>query len=638
MKKLLLLLVFLVTCSISWAQSCSSPFTPDRRFAFYDVATKTQITSSFLCVGQQIRVKDASTPRTQGAIYYQWSTTGYPCTSFKDTTSFFTPQTAGDLYLTINIQNSVPGNSGALVSPNPFLVRPASEPEFSLQGCGPDLVTVTVTDKVYDTYLVQVGTGASLPILRNTPLSLPVSGTTAITVTGQYAGATPCRGVRTRSFTPQPQPRQPIIQRLTVQNDGGLEFQFGALQPEYRYAIQVNEGAGDYRTVANVATPVAGYIVPNLPKVGCYRLLLSDACQTSIALSSADICSISLTAASSNGRNRLTWTTSQGGSFEVSRNGTLLTRLPAGTTQYEDTAAACGVAYTYRVAAVSGAISSVSNEAPVSTTAGPASAAPRLEQVSFNLRNQVEVTTELLRGPGGGQYTYFRNGTELLTSANRTTLDSLATIRFAEPLCYTVRLLDACGNRSASSAPLCPVLLEARAAGRDSTQIRLRWTPLGGLSPTALVRYTVITLSATNNELSRVPVNGLTYLDLQPPQDQQVLRYRIEAAGSGLQRPSYSNIATVVRPLKLFVPTAFTPNGDGLNDVLELKGRYLNNFRFVVIDRNGQEVFRASNRTQTWDGRIGSTAPVPGAYVWRFEAIDQDGQRVTQHGTVTIVR
>lgn len=637
MKKLLLLLVFLVTCSISWAQSCSSPFTPDRRFAFFDVATKTQITSSFLCVGQQIRVKDASTPRTQGAIYYQWSTTGYPCTAFTDTSSFFTPQTAGDLYLTINIQNSVPGNSGALVSPNPFLVRPASEPEFTLQGCGPNLVTVTVTDKVYDTYLVQVGTGAPLPILRNTPLSLPVSGTTAITITGQYAGATPCKGIRSRSFTPPPQPRQPTLQRLTVQNDGSLAFQFGALQPEYQYSLQLN-AAGTYRTVATVAPSLGSYSLPNATLPGCYRLLLSDACQTSIALSSADICSVSLTAASSNGRNRLSWTTSQAGSFEVSRNGTLLTRLPAGTTQYEDTTAACGVAYTYRVAAVSGAISSVSNEALISTTAGPVPAAPRLEQASFTLRNQVEITTELLRGPGGGQYTYFRNGTELLTSANRTILDSLATINFAEPLCYTVRLLDACGNRSGSSTPLCPVLLEARAAGRDSTQIRLRWTPLGGLSPTASVRYTVITLSATNSELSRVPVNGLTYLDLQPPLDQQVLRYRIEAAGSGLGKPSYSNIATVSRPLKLFVPTAFTPNGDGLNDVLELKGRYLNNFRFVVIDRNGQEVFRANNRTQTWDGRIGSTAPVPGAYVWRFEAIDQDGQRVTQHGTVTIVR
>ncbi len=119
-----------------------------------------------------------------------------------------------------------------------------------------------------------------------------------------------------------------------------------------------------------------------------------------------------------------------------------------------------------------------------------------------------------------------------------------------------------------------------------------------------------------------------------------MLRYRVEVSGAGLPpgTVSYSNVATLARRPRLVVPNAFTPNGDGLNDVLELKGRYLNSFSFVVIDKNGQEAFRATDRTQTWDGTIRGHAPVNGAYVWRLTMRDETGQEFSQTGTVTILK
>jgi gliding motility-associated-like protein len=298
----------------------------------------------------------------------------------------------------------------------------------------------------------------------------------------------------------------------------------------------------------------------------------------------------------------------------------------------------CGLTYRYRLTLRSPNTStSTSGEVALTTTSTLAPATPLLT-ASFNLRNQVELTAVVPRSPSGGQLLYLRNGQELRTTAARAVRDSLVMPNPAEPLCYAVRFLDACGNRSADSAPVCPVLLDARAANAEGTTIRLSWTAFRGPAASASVSYRVITLSPTNTELGRVLVNGLTYLDLQPPQDQQVVRYRVEATGGGLTAPSFSNVASVARQVKVFVPTAFTPNGDGLNDVLELKGRYLDNFRFTVIDRNGQQVFQATSRTQTWDGRTGTAPPAPGAYVWRFEATDQQGQRLVQHGTVTIIR
>jgi hypothetical protein len=72
--------------------------------------------------------------------------------------------------------------------------------------------------------------------------------------------------------------------------------------------------------------------------------------------------------------------------------------------------------------------------------------------------------------------------------------------------------------------------------------------------------------------------------------------------------------------------------------VLELKGRYLQNFTFIIVDRNGQQVFRSTDRTQTWDGTINGHAPVNGAYVWRLDLQGEDGQTVRQTGTITILK
>ncbi|WP_170170300.1 T9SS type B sorting domain-containing protein [Hymenobacter perfusus] len=647
MKRLLLLLLLLTSLVPSMRAQGPCVNTPNSGACFqaYDAITG-QLLVGTLCAGRPVRLRDCSGRALDPAqVYYRQAST-IVCSGFTDTTTTFTPTTPGPLIITQNTQGSGAGTQGIIFS-RPFEVKSTPPPTFTLTTCAPGFVQVTITDTNYDQYLVQVGNDAPVPAARNTPVTYPANGPATVSVIGRYAQAQNnlCAGTATRSFTPLPPPQRPALRSLTVQGSSA-EFQFGSLQPEYLYSLQVADAAapGGYRTVAPVAGNLTSFTLSNTPLPGCYRLLLQDACQPSVASASSFVlCSVALTATAQNGRNLLRWTSEATGSYTLSRtegSTTVQLSVPAGTTQYIDTAVTCGLTYRYRVSLTMGTTSSVSNEASVTTTSTLAPATPLLT-ASFNLRNQVELTAMVPRSPGGGQLTYLRNGQELRATAARTVRDSLVTPNTAEPLCYAVRFLDACGNRSADSAPVCPVLLDARAANDEGTTIRLNWTALRGPTASAPVSYRVITLSPTNTELSRVLVNGLTYLDLQPPQDQQVVRYRVEATGGGLPTSapsSFSNVASVARQVKVFVPTAFTPNGDGLNDVLELKGRYLDNFRFTIIDRNGQQVFQATSRTQTWDGRIGTAAPAPGAYVWRFEATDQQGKRLVQHGTVTIIR
>ncbi|MBK6540585.1 MAG: gliding motility-associated C-terminal domain-containing protein [Flavobacteriales bacterium] len=69
----------------------------------------------------------------------------------------------------------------------------------------------------------------------------------------------------------------------------------------------------------------------------------------------------------------------------------------------------------------------------------------------------------------------------------------------------------------------------------------------------------------------------------------------------------------------VYFPNAFTPDGDGINDVFGAVGHELSEVSFIVFDRWGAQVFASSAMDQGWDGRTanGSIAPT-GVYVFRF--------------------
>jgi len=88
------------------------------------------------------------------------------------------------------------------------------------------------------------------------------------------------------------------------------------------------------------------------------------------------------------------------------------------------------------------------------------------------------------------------------------------------------------------------------------------------------------------------------------------------------------------------VPTAFTPNGDGLNDYLyPLNAFKADNLVFQVFNRQGQMLFETHDWRQKWDGRIqGHEAPA-GTYAWFLQYTDRDsGHKFFQKGTSILIR
>jgi gliding motility-associated-like protein len=92
------------------------------------------------------------------------------------------------------------------------------------------------------------------------------------------------------------------------------------------------------------------------------------------------------------------------------------------------------------------------------------------------------------------------------------------------------------------------------------------------------------------------------------------------------------------KKIAIYVPTAFTPNGDGRNDFLRpllLGFQKVNAFR--VYNRWGQKVFESNTDYPGWDGRLQKQSQGPQTFTWSIEAVDIDGKIHQQTGTTVLL-
>lgn len=89
----------------------------------------------------------------------------------------------------------------------------------------------------------------------------------------------------------------------------------------------------------------------------------------------------------------------------------------------------------------------------------------------------------------------------------------------------------------------------------------------------------------------------------------------------------------------VFVPNAFTPNADGLNDVFRpiLAGIEKLDF-FRIFNRYGTVIFETNNAETGWDGSIKGSPQGSGTFVYQVQAVDFDGNIIKQGGTFVLIR
>ena len=142
-----------------------------------------------------------------------------------------------------------------------------------------------------------------------------------------------------------------------------------------------------------------------------------------------------------------------------------------------------------------------------------------------------------------------------------------------------------------------------------------------------------------------IPPSGLNDPTIKNPigvyrQEVDSIRYTVRVFNEvGCYDSAFVSVKVFKTNPYVFVPSAFTPNGDGLNDVIRpiaVGVREIKYFR--IFNRWGQMLFSTTVNQKGWDGKIKGTPQGSNVFVWMVSAIDYLGKPIFLKGTTTLIR
>lgn len=227
------------------------------------------------------------------------------------------------------------------------------------------------------------------------------------------------------------------------------------------------------------------------------------------------------------------------------------------------------------------------------------------------------------------------NGNSIKWSPAETLSNSNILNPIANPLSPTAYIAMATDNKGCPKPSYDTVLVDvipdiAATAGRDTAVIigqplQLNaspgavhiWSPGLGLSSTS-ISNPVATYEA--------PSDGIRY---------RLLIFNEE----GCVDSAFITIKVFTTKPSVFVPTAFTPNGDSKNDLLRPIAVGIKSIEaFYVYNRWGQLVFSTTENGKGWDGKINGKLQPSSSYVWMVKATDYTGKSFIEKGTTTLIQ
>ena len=102
---------------------------------------------------------------------------------------------------------------------------------------------------------------------------------------------------------------------------------------------------------------------------------------------------------------------------------------------------------------------------------------------------------------------------------------------------------------------------------------------------------------------------------------------------------SVSNAVVVEKPYALYSPNAFSPDGDGINDVFKISGQSMLDFKIEIYNRWGQMVYKSIDLSNGWDGTFKGKNLPTGTYVYKIKTSKYGvEQELVKSGSVALVR
>lgn len=105
---------------------------------------------------------------------------------------------------------------------------------------------------------------------------------------------------------------------------------------------------------------------------------------------------------------------------------------------------------------------------------------------------------------------------------------------------------------------------------------------------------------------------------------------------------SLSNEVEIIPSAVFYIPNAFTPNGDGLNETFGLIGEGISEYKMQIFNKWGNLVFESDDVKNAWDGNYQNVLAPIGVYVYKIvgkgpNAGGQSKRLINESGTVTLI-
>jgi gliding motility-associated-like protein len=89
----------------------------------------------------------------------------------------------------------------------------------------------------------------------------------------------------------------------------------------------------------------------------------------------------------------------------------------------------------------------------------------------------------------------------------------------------------------------------------------------------------------------------------------------------------------------VFIPTAFTPNGDGENELFRGTAVGIKEYELIIFNRWGEVMFQSTDPTEGWDGNHpNGKEAIEGVYAWSVYAKGQNDVLILKKGQLTLFR
>jgi gliding motility-associated-like protein len=182
--------------------------------------------------------------------------------------------------------------------------------------------------------------------------------------------------------------------------------------------------------------------------------------------------------------------------------------------------------------------------------------------------------------------------------------------------------------------------------GRDTVIVNVipKMNPFAGRDTSVIVGQPLQFNASGGSSYFWSPSTGLNNPNIADPigvylSEIDSIRYRVLVMDGNCMDSAFITVRVFKTPPYIFVPSAFTPNSDGLNDVIRpiaVGIKKINYFR--IYNRWGQMVFSTTINGHGWDGKIGGREQGTNTFAWIVSAVDYQDKPIFQKGLVTLIR